>query len=254
MTGEPGCVQESLNARILADQRIVVRSDLVQARPAVRDAYVEQPWATPFHDLDEIGYPVLAEIMGESGGLLGMRHPQEHARTLSMEIEGGCSIDGHWHARRKYRCERVAERLGDKNLPAERLDWEGDASHGPDLLRPGARSTHDRAGTNRAGARLDRDTLGALGVNALDQNARSKDRAVSAGACRIAMNDRFGAAVAVARVECCCEHVIDDDAGSEFAGLAGGEEAAVDAHLLLEAYRLLVCDETAGTERDVHRI
>ena len=86
-------------------------------------------------------------------------------------------------------------------------------------------------------------------------------------------------------MEGCCQYIVDDDAWSEFAGLARGEEAAIDSHLLLEADRFLVCSEitwirddeqvadlvevnrpartlvellecreTAGTERDVHRI
>ena len=67
VTGETCCVKKALDPGRFSDECIAVGSDLVQARPAVRDADVEQARTPALHGLDEVWHPILAVVMREAG-------------------------------------------------------------------------------------------------------------------------------------------------------------------------------------------
>src|SRR5581483_3743764 len=153
MAGEAGRVEKPRRLRRLADDRVVIRADLVVAPPRALDREICQHRQPPDRRLGELLERLLATA-------------EDEARPLAVEVEAGREVDRQRHALREPAVlgrEPHPPRLAD--------DRDLHAGEPADLGRPRAGGADDAAGRDPALRRLDRLDPAAADVDPCDRAA-----------------------------------------------------------------------------------
>ena len=165
----------------------------------------------------------------KTGLLVRVRHAQQQAAPLPVEVVGGGEVDGE-----RNDLGQLGKRLREDDLAAHGGDRQGGVHHLPERARPGARGTDDGAGGDRA-------TIGVHGagftvgdVDAGDVDAGEQGGAVPAGARRVAEHDGLRRAVAVVGGVGRGEQPFGLDQRGQRLGLGDVDHPGGDAELVLQ--------------------
>ena len=189
--GEAGGVQDVRGVRRAPDEGVVVRGHLVQARPAVAQADVEQSRGADAEGFAQTREPFIGVVEVEAGFLVRVRHAHQQAATFAVEeklvvksmVKGTPRPIGHG--------------LGEDDLAAQRCDGERRVGHLTDRAGPRPGRADDGARRDRAVVGVHPAGLAAGHVDAGDRDAAEQGGAVAAGAARVAEHDGIRRAVAV---------------------------------------------------------
>ena len=227
MAGKARRVQEAVDLRRLADERIVVRGDLIEARPAAAQLNIVEHGGAPLHEFGEQFKPRGVLLGAEAPRVFNLRSTQQQTSTFGMEVVAGRKVD---RERQPARVE--VHRFAHHNVTAQRFNRQVNAHVGTDFLRPRSGRAHHGVSGNRSSRCFNTsDPAGAgLRLVPLCDDAGDFDPAEDrdpqpAGVLGVAGHSGLGSAVGVEGVESAGNKVVGADDGVEFAAFSRGNHA-----------------------------